>query len=297
MGSERRFSEPIDGVLVLNHGWHARKVYRIPIYRQAVQREPGYLALSSSGSRDSVDSVCFSYILVDMDTSRSSTANEVRRRLKAGHNRFFTIEDFSGARTAIARTLSRLEHEGEVLRVRRGLYWRGVKTPLGMSHPSPGAVLEAVYGRASGVGPARLDAARLLGLTTQVGATPTFAVPYGVEGLTPRLVNRTRRTGRTRNRLTSHEIALLEVLNDWSEVVELPSEAAVRRLGSLFGSAIRPGAIAAAAATEPARVRERLRALLLASGRNEEAETIMPAVHPQTRLEAIDDIPALRIAS
>ena len=154
-----------------------------------------------------------------------------------------------------------------------------------------------MYGKASGVGPAFLDAARLLGLTTQVGATPTFAVPYEVDGLTPRLVNRTRRTGRIRHHLTSHEIALLEVLDDWSDVVELPSEVAVGRLSSLFGSTIRPHAVAGAAETEPARVRERLRALLLMAGRDEDAGSIPPAVHAQTRVEAMDAIPALRLAS
>jgi hypothetical protein len=244
-----------------------------------------------------IDSVHFSYIIVDMKVVIPSAASEVHRRVTAARDRFFTLSDFSAPRSAVARALSRLEHENELIRVRRGLYWRGVKTPLGMSHPSPGAVLEAVYGKASGVGPARLDAARLLGLTTQVGATPTFAVPYEVDGLTPRLVNRTRRTGRIRHHLTSHEIALLEVLDDWSDVVELPSELAVGLLFSLFGSTIRPQAVAGAAETEPARVRERLRALLLAAGRDEDAESIPPAVHAETRAEAMDAIPALRLAS
>jgi hypothetical protein len=227
----------------------------------------------------------------------TSTASGVTRKVKAAKNRFFTVEDFSGTRSAVARTLSRLEHEGEIVRVRRGLYWRGVKTPLGMSFPRTGLVLKEVYGKNSGFGPARLDAARLLGLTTQVGAKPTFAVPYEIDGISARLVNRARRTGRARNRLNTSEIALLEVLNDWDEVVELPSDRAVERVISLLGSTIRPGAVAAASATEPARVRERLRAMLSVAGCDSEAIDVAPAVKSSTRSDVMRAIPALSVTA
>jgi hypothetical protein len=43
------------------------------------------------------------------------------------------------------------------------------------------------------------------------------------------------------------DTALLNVLDDWSDIAELPSELAVGRLVSLFGTTIRPHAIAGAA--------------------------------------------------
>jgi hypothetical protein len=162
-----------------------------------------------------------------------------------------------------------------------------MKTPLGMSYPSATSTLEAVYGKASGFGPAHLDAANLLGLTTQVSARPTFAVPYEVDGLAMRLVSRPRRTGRALNRLSAHEVALLEVLGDWERVVDMPSTVAVARLTSLVGSSIRADAVAAAASTESARVRERLRLVLQAAGCTDAVDDVAPAAHEVTRSNAL----------
>lgn len=240
-----------------------------------------------------MDFVYFSSIVVDMKRGGSaSTAESIRGTVLGVRERFFRAEDFPGPRTAVARALSRLADEGQLRRVRRGLYWRGLETPLGMAPPTPEAVLRAVYRDAPGLGPARLDAARALGLSTQVTRRPTFAVPYDVDGLGPLLVNRSRRTGRGRSRLTDVEVALLEVLDDWDEVVELPLHDAVGRLRSLLGEAIRPDAVADAAETEPARVRERLRALLAAAGRSDAARRVPPAAHEETRDAALRRFPA-----
>ncbi|MHB1089858.1 MAG: DUF6088 family protein, partial [Ilumatobacteraceae bacterium] len=140
------------------------------------------------------------------------------------------MDDFVGSRSTVARALSRLADGGELVRVKRGLYWRGAKTPLGMAPPSSAAILRAVYGKTAGVGPTRLDAARKLGLTTQVARTPAFAVPFVVEGLSLKFVNRARRTGRARHHLTDVEVALFEVLYSWEDTVELSSTDAVKRL-------------------------------------------------------------------
>ena len=183
-----------------------------------------------------------------------SNAAEVKRRVLRAKDRFFEVDDFPGSRTAVARELSRLEDTGELQRLRRGLYWRGTATPLGMAPPPPEAVVRKVYGSPSGVGPARLTAARALGLTTQVPRYPAFAVPYPVEGISRAVfVNRSRRHERAIRRLNDVEIALLEVLDDWDDVVELSPEDAVTRLRRLIGDSVRPDRIAAAAKTEPAR--------------------------------------------
>jgi hypothetical protein len=46
MGTGRRLCEPIGGLSIFNHGWHARTVYRSTIYRQAIQRVAKYLISS-----------------------------------------------------------------------------------------------------------------------------------------------------------------------------------------------------------------------------------------------------------
>jgi hypothetical protein len=72
--------------------------------------------------------------------------------------------------------LAELTRRGELLHVRRGLYWRGRKTPLGMSPPSPEALAERLVGK-HGVGPAGLSAAHRLRLSTQVPRTAHKALP------------------------------------------------------------------------------------------------------------------------
>lgn len=223
----------------------------------------------------------------------TDSARSPRSYVTASRNRFFTVDDFVGSRSTVGRALSRLADDGELVRVKRGLYWRGTKTPLGMSPPSSTLILRVVYGKTAGVGPTRLDAARKLGLTTQVARTPAFAVPFVVEGLSLVLVNRARRTGRARYRLTDVEVALFEVLYYWENTVELSSTDAVKRLRSLIGKTIRPKAVAAASTTESARVRERLRALLISAGFEKDALHVLPAANAKTRDEAFRNIPEL----
>jgi len=214
-----------------------------------------------------------------------------------GHrDRFFEPADFPGSRVAVLKAFSRLEAQGALTRVRRGLYWRGTETPLGMAPPRPADVVHKVFGP-TGVGPARTSAALALGLTTQVPRTPSFAVPYPVDGIPrARLVERTRRTGRRAAKLRGAEVALLEVLDSWEDVVELKPDAAMKRLASLMGTTLRPEALAKAGATEPARVRERLRALLEVSGRADLAALVPSAAHPETRAAALRALPVTAAA-
>jgi hypothetical protein len=73
-------------------------------------------------------------------------------------------------------------------------------------------------------------------------------------------------------------VALLEVLRDWDRLVEIPADAALDRIARLADTgAIRVDRVVRASATEPPRVRERLRRLLRAINRSSEAAAVRPA--------------------
>jgi hypothetical protein len=91
-------------------------------------------------------------------------------------------------------------------------------------------------------------------------------------------VSRAASTKRRDERLHPTEVALFEVLRDWNSLVEMPTEDAVDRIARLIDSgAIRLDRLARASKTEPPRVRERLRRLLVALDRPEIVDVIRPA--------------------
>jgi len=203
----------------------------------------------------------------------------IREKVASSGERFWRPSDFNGSPGAVAKSLSRLADAGELRRVRRGLYWRGTPTRLGMAPPSPARIAEEVVG-SSGVGPAGLSAALALGLATQVPRFDMIAVP----GRVPRnpgavrLVSRAASTKRRSERLHPAEVALLEVLRDWAGLVELPAADAADRVASLLDNgSIRVNKLVRASATEPPRVRERLRHLLAAVSQPNAAKAVVPA--------------------
>ena len=204
---------------------------------------------------------------------------EVRKRILASFDHFWRPEDFGGSPDAVAQALSRLTRAGDLRRVRRGLYWRGTPTRLGMAPPpSDRLVGEIIDG--PGTGPARWSAALALGLSTQVARREAVAVP-GRAPRSPRPVHFISRAASTKRRdeeLRPAEVALLEVLRDWDELVEVPTKEAVDRIAQLANSgALRLDRLTRASETEPPRVRERLRYLLGALRRPELAESVRPA--------------------
>jgi hypothetical protein len=116
--------------------------------------------------------------------------------------------------------MSRLAAEGEIVRVRKGLYWKGPKTRVGMPLPRPIEVALEIAG--VGAGPAGISAAHLLGLTTQVPATEVIAVP----GRVPTPLRGVRFVSRSIERrilgLSQSEVALIEVLREGPGLVEIP---------------------------------------------------------------------------
>ena len=75
---------------------------------------------------------------------------------------FVAVRDVDGSRSAVESAFSRLAAAGDILRVRKGLYWKGATTALGMSPPRVEEVALKLGG--PGSGPAGVAAAHWLGL-------------------------------------------------------------------------------------------------------------------------------------
>ena len=162
-----------------------------------------------------------------------SVAAQVREAVAGAERRsFLRARDLDGSRAAVESELSRLAGRGELVRVRKGLYYR--PPPRGRRRPPPLEAGLAIGGR--GAGPAGVSAARLLGLTTQVPGVETVAVPgrapAGWDGV--RFVARSyirRELG-----LNPYEVGLLEVLRDFDRVSEEPFEQLVEVVGQAVDS-------------------------------------------------------------
>ncbi|WP_199731918.1 DUF6088 family protein [Cellulomonas triticagri] len=214
----------------------------------------------------------------------------MRERVRGQRDAFVTIDEFRGEpRTAVARELQRLVRRNELVAVRRGLYYRGRQQQWGMTRPSNEQIVTRIAGR-KGVGPSVLLAANVLGLSTQIPAVETYAVagPRPRDFATIRLAGRRGRLARRQHGLSAIEVAALEVLDAWTDVIDVPPHQAM----SLLSSAITRGVIdarhlAAGAVDEPASARERLRVLLADAGRPELAASIRRARDTSTREAAL----------
>jgi len=161
-------------------------------------------------------------------------AGAVQRKVKAAPpGTFFARADFAGPSGAVESALSRLVAAGEILRVRRGMYWKGKQTRFGMTRPTPLQIAIQVAG--PGSGPTGVAAAHLLGLTTQVPATAEVAVPGRVPDPVDGVRFRARSFDRRLRGLRPLEVAVLELLRDpgsaevpWDEIATRVLELAVR---------------------------------------------------------------------
>lgn len=131
---------------------------------------------------------------------------------------FVTAGDITRPRGAVDTALSRQCAAGELLRVRKGLYWKGVVTRLGMTRPRAEEVAIRVGG--PGSGPSGVAAAHWLGLTSQVPATFTTAVPIRAPQSWGSVRFTERALGRRFRDLRPIEIAIVEVLRAGPSVVE-----------------------------------------------------------------------------
>ena len=165
---------------------------------------------------------------------------------------FVVVRDVDGSRSAVESAFSRLSAAGDVLRVRKGLYWKGTTTPLGMSPPRTEEVALQLGG--AGSGPAGVTAANWLGLTSQVPATFLAAVPGRTPGPCPGVRFTQRPIARLLHSLTPDEVAVLEVLRAGPAVVETPWEELPDVIARLAASGtVRLDVLDEAAITEPHR--------------------------------------------
>lgn len=215
-----------------------------------------------------------------------------REKIIRSRDRFWTPDDLSGAESTRQHLLAELVRAGELRRISRGLYWRGTRTPLGMSPPSPAALLARIA-PGHGSGPAGLSAANALRLSTQIPRKMLVAVPARAPRPTDviEFLDRRARTGRVTAKLRAMEVALLEMLDDPSASELSPHETRERLRDVLKSDAVRPQLLARAAKTEPARVRERLGMLLRDSGFDSPAASIRPA-DPRVRSRILSGLPS-----
>lgn len=192
--------------------------------------------------------------------------------------RFWEPRDLKVPASTAHHLLSRLVEAGELRRIRRGLYWRGRKTLLGMAPPPQDALIaELAPGR--GVGPAGLSAANALRLSTQVPRRAEYAVPDRAPSDigTLKFVSRAARKGRAKCNLNQTEVAALEVLDSWDSVIEVSPREAMKRLEDMLRKGeLRPEKLAAAAATESGPAKARLKMLLEHTGKADLAHKITP---------------------
>ena len=197
----------------------------------------------------------------------NTLATSIVEQILNSKNRFWEPADFNKSPSRVLHVLGEMVAAGELRRIRRGLYWRGTATPLGMSPPSAEAILAKVVGK-DGVGPSGLYAAYVLRLSTQVPRLPEYAVPVSVPENLPGMIVRSRaaRWKRRDAKLRPTEIALLEVLEGWSNLIEVSDAKAMKTLQRLLKDGdVRATALQVGAGTEPIQVQRRLESLLMST--------------------------------
>lgn len=192
--------------------------------------------------------------------AKPSTAAVVRDRVTRGDADYWRHSDFADLPpSAVAMTLSRLAREGALRRVAKGVYYRPHQTSLGPSGPAASAA--AAHTLRAPVHPAGLNAANVLGLTTQNPrraeyATPAAGPPTGLRGA----VVHTRRPA-ARAGLSAEDGAILETLRERARHSDLSPRRTIDRLLRLLSDEDRFGRLATVALEEPPRVRAILGAL------------------------------------
>jgi len=106
-------------------------------------------------------------------------SNAIRKRINAKHRGWvFTPQEFSnlGSRAAVDQTLCRLQREGKIRRLARGLYeFPRIHERIGILSPSVEAIAKAIASKThSRLLMSEAKAANLLGLSTQVPAQNVF---------------------------------------------------------------------------------------------------------------------------
>lgn len=188
-----------------------------------------------------------------------SVSADVRSAIDAlASGEYLRAADLPGSPGAVATALSReCGRRRDIVRVRKGLYWKGVSSRFGAGRPDE--LESAVEAAGKGAGPAGWSALSMLGLTTQVPKRASVAVvgrQMSMAGLETH-----KRSNLDRTLLSSIEIAVLEVLRDeWYERARKALPGKIEKL--IADGLVDPTRLARVARGESSlRVRERVSAL------------------------------------
>jgi hypothetical protein len=182
------------------------------------------------------------------------------------------VAKLPGSRNAAKTAVSRAAARGELIPLRRGLYYKGESTRYGIAKPPPEEVALEVLGR-DGVGPTGVSAAHALSVTTQIPAVPELATPGPVpEGLPGVKVH--KRNNVARRDLNYFEVAVLELLRNYEFTAEIDWRGIVRAVADKARTReVRPDCLAKVGENEPGYAfRERLMALIDALATSETTE-------------------------
>jgi len=146
---------------------------------------------------------------------------------------FVRLGDLPGSDAARRKAVTRAVEDRDLVKIRRGLYYRGVLTAYGMTMPSTAEVLREALGT-RGVGLSGHSAAREWGVTTQVPPVVYVATLRTVEGLPG--VKQSLRSNLARTDLNSREIALLELLREPEAYVEAGWAVLVAKVRAAIGA-------------------------------------------------------------
>jgi hypothetical protein len=161
---------------------------------------------------------------------------------------FVHVSRLPGTAAAARQAASRAARSGELLPVRRGLYYRGAKTRYGMTRPRVEEVAREVLGE-GGSGPAGYSAAREWGVTTQIPSSFHVATLWATDPIAG--VTQHARRNKERAKLNAKEIALLELLRAPDVYIEAGWNALVMRVrGALAKEEVREESLRAAVAGE-----------------------------------------------
>jgi hypothetical protein len=195
-------------------------------------------------------------------TQTLTLSESIRRLIQAGGERFWKYQDLADYPLAtVAKTLTQLVKEGTLQRVSKGHYYHARPTRFGRSQP----VMSELPFRLTQtpVYPAGINAANLLGFTTQNAFNGTFAttansLPLAWLGQRAKLY--TRRPSTWEN-LSATEAALLDFLRSRGEWSDLSLVETHQQLLTHFRLPERFERLVAIAAAEPPRVRAMLGAI------------------------------------
>jgi hypothetical protein len=172
---------------------------------------------------------------------------------------FVRVSELPGSAAAARKAAARAVHDGLLVRVHRGLYYRGRLTRYGVTFPRAEDVVREVLGT-RGVGLASYSAARAWGVTTQVPFVLHVATLRTVKPIAG--VKQHARKNLARVDLNPVEIALLELLRAPEVFVEAGWDNLVANVGDAVAAGrVRLDVLAEAVPGENCAVRDNYRSL------------------------------------